>query len=73
MEELYTNLLQECVHWAASFIMGVTERFSNQVLTGLLCVYFLQHKEKMLKIQGDSILGDITAGDDFIGLYDQKS
>jgi hypothetical protein len=50
MEELYTNLLQECVHWAASFIMGITERFGNQVHTGMLCVYFSQHKEKMLKI-----------------------
>lgn len=73
MEELYTNLLQECVHWAASFIMGVTERFGNQVCAGLLCVYFSQHKEEMQKIQDDSLLADITAGDDFIGLYDQKS
>lgn len=71
MEELYTNLLKECVH-AASFIMGVTERFGNQVHTGLLCVYFSQHKEKILKIQGDSVLADITSGDDFPGLYDQK-
>jgi len=53
--------------------MGVTERFGNQVYTGLLCVYFSQHKEKMLKIQGDSLLADFTAVDDFIGLYDQKS
>jgi len=52
--------------------MGVTERFGNQVHTGLLCVYFSQHKEKMLKMQGDSLLADITAGDDFIGLYDKK-
>jgi len=51
--------------------MGVTERLGDQVHTGLLCVYFLQHKEKMLKIQGDSLLADITAGDDFIGLYDK--
>jgi hypothetical protein len=31
---------------------------------------FSQHKEKMLKIQGDSLLVDITAGDDILGLYD---
>ena len=53
--------------------MGVTERFGNQVCAGLLCVYFSQHKEEMQKIQDDSLLADITAGDDFIGLYDQKS
>jgi hypothetical protein len=54
-------------------MIGVTERFSNQVLTGLLCVYFPQHKEKILKIQGDSLIVNITAGYDFIGLYDKKS
>ena len=53
--------------------MGVTERFGNQVRTGLLFVYFSQHKQKMLKIQDDSLLVDITAGDDFVSLYDQKS
>lgn len=34
---------------------------------------FSQHKEKMLKIQGDSLLVDITTGDDILDLYDQKS
>jgi hypothetical protein len=52
--------------------MCITERFGNQVHTGMLCVYFSQHKMKMLKIQGNSLLADIAAGDDFIGLYDQK-
>jgi hypothetical protein len=46
MEKLYTNLLEECVHWAAVFTMGVAEKFSNQVLTGGFGFIFHDIKRK---------------------------